>query len=147
MGIDIWIWLGIVICFVVAEAVTIQLVSLWFILGSVVSFCAALFGAPVWLQIVLFLAVSILALLIVRPIVKKRIEPKPTPTNADMVIGKTAVVKQAINNDKAEGRVVVEGQDWAARSYDGSIIEKGKTTVIQAIKGVKLIVVSTKEEP
>lgn len=141
-----WIWLIIIVAFIVLEASTAQLVAVWFIAGSATAFFAALFGAPVWLQITLAVVVSIAALLVVRPIVKKRLTPKTVATNADMSIGKTAVVTEKIDNEHGHGRVFLDGLSWSARSADDSIIEKDARVTVFAIDGVKLIVNIYKEK-
>ena len=141
---SIWIWLGIIVVFVILEAVTYQLVSMWFIVGSLAAFVASLFGAPSWLQWAIFAGVSLVSLFLVRPLVKKKISPKITPTNADSAIGKVAVTTLTIDNKTGAGRVLVDGQDWAAHSRDDSIIKKGEHVVVHAIEGVRLIVSRTK---
>lgn len=142
----VWIWSAAFLLFVVAEAFTAQLVSIWFIVGSITAFFAALFGAPVWAQLLIFAAVSVLSLFLLRPLVKKKATPRSVPTNADMAVGRVAVVTQEIRNDYAEGRVVLDGQSWSARSYDGRVFLEGERVRVLSIDGVKLIVVSTKED-
>ncbi len=141
-----WIWLIILVAFIVLEAVTAQLVAVWFIAGSAVGFASSLFGAPLWLQITLAVVVSIVTLIIVRPIVKKRLTPKTVATNADMSIGKTAVVTEKIDNEQGRGRVFLDGLTWTARSADGSLIAKGDKVTVFSIDGVKLIVNKYKEK-
>jgi membrane protein implicated in regulation of membrane protease activity len=80
------------------------------------------------------------ALILTRPFVKKVLKAKRISTNADQVIGKTAVVIEDIDNDLAAGRVICMGLDWSARSVDGSRIKAGKKATVERIEGVKLIV-------
>lgn len=140
MGLDLWLWLAVIVVFVVLEVATEQLVSVWFIIGSVAAFVAALFNLSALWQIVIFFVVSAASLLALRPFLKSRIIPKNTPTNSDRLIGMVAVVKETVNNQEGVGRVTVDGSDWAARSYDGEIIEPGEKAVVQSIDGVKLII-------
>lgn len=146
MPVALWVWLGLLVLFIIAEAATAALVSVWFMAGAIVAAVAAGFGAPVWLQIVLFVVVSGVAMLIFRPYIKKKITPEITPTNADMVIGKEVIVKETVDNTLGTGRVLVGGQIWTARSYYGDVIQEDGRAVIYAIDGVKLIVVPVKEE-
>ena len=87
-----------------------------------------------------FLVVSILTLLLTRPFVKKYVNNRVTPTNADMVIGKEAVVTEAIDNLQEKGAVRLDGKIWTARMADENAgAEVGETVRILRIEGVKLI--------
>ena len=140
-----WMWLIILVGFILLEALTAQLVSLWFIVGSAVAFFSSLVGLPIVWQVVLFIGVSILSLFIIRPMVKDKIAPRTVPTNADMAIGKIAVVAEDIDNELGKGRATLDGLTWTARSFDGSIIKKGTRVRVYSIDGVKLIVENIKE--
>ena len=134
------VWAGLIILFAVLEGMTVQLVSIWFVIGSVAGLICSLLKAPVWLQITVAVAVSIIALIITRPIIKKHITPKITPTNADRVIGKVGIVEEDIDNTKAVGLVSVDGQIWSARAQDGELIAKGEQVDVLKIEGAKIIV-------
>ncbi|MCL2033203.1 MAG: NfeD family protein [Oscillospiraceae bacterium] len=140
------IWLLIAVALIVIEGATVQFVFLWFAAGAVVSMLASLMGAPVSVQLVLFIITSIVALLTGRPILQKKITPKKTATNADAVIGKNGVVTEEINNLMQTGRVIANGLDWTARSADDSKIEVKQKVAVKAIDGVKLIVERTGED-
>lgn len=133
-------WIVLVILCVIAEAITEQLVSIWFALGAVVALIANLAFAAEWLQFTLFLAVSFIALLATRPLVKKYLYRKRQPTNADRVIGTQAVVLETIDNIAGKGLVKVNGMDWTARSEDDTLIPQGSMVTVSAIEGVKVIV-------
>lgn len=133
-------WAAAIILFGVAEAVTAQLVSIWFLIGAIAALIAAFFGANLIIQIIVFIAVSILALVITRPLVKKYINPKKEHTNADRVIGQVGIVAEDIDNIKATGQVKADGKIWTARATDNSIIPSGCEVIIEKIDGVKLIV-------
>lgn len=137
---DVILWLAATIILFIAEAVTVNLVTVWFALGALAAFIAAIAGAGMGLQIVLFIAVTIITLVFTRPIAKKHINGKHEPTNADMVIGKTAVVTQAIDNLACEGAVSCMGKVWTARSEKGESIDKDQEVTVVKIQGVKLIV-------
>lgn len=137
---DVLLWLGATVVLFIAEAVTVNLVTVWFALGALAAFIAAVAGAQLWLQIVLFLAVTVITLIFTRPIAKKHINGKHEATNADMVIGKTAVVTEDIDNLSAKGAVTCMGKVWTARSLNGEKISEGDEVTVEKIQGVKLIV-------
>lgn len=137
----VYIWLGILALTVIVEIITTQLVSIWFAAGSLVAFLVALAGVEqLWIQIVVFVVVSAVALALTRPIVKKMINRKVEPTNADMVIGKIGIVTEKINNLENSGLVKVCGAVWTARCTNDAVIQKDKTVIIKEIRGVKLLV-------
>ena len=137
---EIGIWFGLLILFGLLEAVTVSVVSIWFMAGSLAAILAALCGASLPVQIVLFLAVSVALLACLRPLVRKYVSPKITATNADRVIGKTAVVTESIDNIAAQGAVKVGGVVWTARSSGGKPIAAGAQVQVDRIEGVKLYV-------
>ena len=138
------IWACAIVLFAVAEAITVQLVSIWFVLGSIAGLIATFCGASIPVQIIIFIAVSIIALLLTRPIVKKKLTPRIESTNADRCIGQDAVVIEEINNINSTGQVKVDGKIWSARSSNDDIINEGEIVTVEKIEGVKLIV-STKK--
>ena len=134
------IWIAAIIVFGVAEAATAGLTSIWFVLGSVAALIAAVCGGPLWLQLVLFFAVSVAALAATRPLVTKLMKKDIKPTNADRVLGGVARVTERIDNDVPTGAVYIDGKTWTARSADGSAIEKDEMVRILRMEGVKLYV-------
>lgn len=134
------VWILLLILFVVVEAITAQLTTIWFAFGAVAALISYMFNAPIWLQWVIFTVVSLIALIATRPLVKKITGKKKERTNADMVIGKDGIVEETIDNASAKGTVKVNGNFWTARSLSGEIIEKGSTVRVSKIDGVKIIV-------
>ena len=134
------LWIAAIVVFGVVEAVTAGLVSIWFVPGAVAGLIAAMAGAGLLIQLVLFLAVSAAALAATRPLVKKLSAGRAVPTNADRVLGRTARVTETIDNDSASGAVYVDGKTWTARSADGAVIPAGEPVEITSMEGVKLIV-------
>lgn len=134
------LWLGVMVLFLVVEAVTVGLVCIWFAAGSLAALLCAMFGGRIWLQIVLFLVVSAVTLYFTRPLVKKYINNKVEPTNADIVIGKECRVTETIDNIEGTGAVYVDGKTWTARSENDEVIEQGTLVTAKRIDGVKLIV-------
>ena len=133
-------WAVAVVAFVILELATVGLASIWFALGALCALIAALLGAPVWLQIVWFVIVSVATLLLTRPLAKKYINNKTMATNADRVIGSKAVVKERIDELAGTGAVLADGKMWSARTADGAVAEPGEIVTVQEIRGVKLVV-------
>ena len=135
-----YVWLGILILAIIAEAVTAGLVSIWFVPSALAAMILALCNVPVYLQVTVFLGLSIILLIFSRTIWKKYTSFKPVePTNAYALIGQIGIVTESINNIDASGEVKVNGQHWSARSQNGVPIEKDKHVRILSIEGVKLI--------
>ena len=140
MNIMLWIWLAAAVVFGAVEAATAGLVSSWFVAGAVAAFLGALADLSVLVQLCLFVAVSALALVLTRPLVRKVAAGKAVATNADRVLGQEAKVTETIDNANAAGAVYADGKTWSARSLDGSVIPAGEMVRIQKIEGVKLFV-------
>ena len=136
----LFVWIGLMVAFTVIEAVTVQLVTIWFAVGSLVALIANIAGANIVVQWLIFVAVSADCLLATRPVVKKVVNAKAQPTNADRCIGQTALVTEAIDNEIGTGQVNSKGIIWTARSLNGEQIEKGASVVIEQIEGVKVLV-------
>lgn len=135
-----WVWLGVLVIFAIVEASTVTLVSIWFVGGSLAALIAALLGAEIWLQVALFLVVSTILLISLRPLLKKFHQPKKTQTNAPANIGKLAIVTESIDNLHGLGAVKLSGLTWTARSESGKGIEAGTVVRVKRIEGVKLFV-------
>lgn len=140
------VWLIVLIICLGAELATMGLTSIWFAGGSIPAIIVAALGAPIWLQILLFLLVSLVLLFFTRPIAVKYFNKDRIKTNAESLIGRTAIVISDINNLEGIGQVTVSGQEWSARSaVDGTTIPTGAVVIVRAINGVKLIVEERKE--
>ena len=138
---DAIFWIAALIVFIIVEAMTVGLASIWFAIGAVAALICALLHGPVWLQVVWFLAVSVATLVLTRPLVKKYMRGKSVPTNADRNIGRTAAVTERIDNLAGTGAVKVDGVTWTARSADEKrTIEAGTMVTVREIRGVKLVV-------
>ena len=127
------LWLIALIVFAVGEAITVGLTSVWFAVGALGALIAAGFGAALWLQVVVFLALSGVTLLLVRPLAKKFLTPRYQATNADRVT-------EEIDNLKGSGLVNISGQVWTARSAHDVVIQPGREVKVLRIEGVKVFV-------
>lgn len=135
------LWVVLVIICILVELATVGLTAIWFAAGALVSLAAAALGANPIIQIILFLAVSIVLLAATRPWAKKYINSRTQSTNADSLIGQTIQIKERVSNMDQTGMAVVHGQEWTVRTRnDNEIIEPGEKAKILAISGVKLIV-------
>ena len=134
------IWIAAIVVFGIVEAVTVGLVSIWFVLGAVAGLLAAVLGAALWVQIVLFFVVSIAAL-------QKMLHRDETPTNADRVLGQTARVTETIDNTVPTGAVYADGKTWTARSASGRVIPKDTLVKVQRMEGVRLFVEEEAAQP
>jgi membrane protein implicated in regulation of membrane protease activity len=128
------------VIFAVAEAATVGLVSIWFAGGALVALILAGFGAPIWLQVLLFLAVSGIMLAMLRPFVRRMTKSSKTETNAGRHIGREALVMEEINNLTGTGAIKLDGIIWTARSESGEVIPVGTTIEVRRIEGVKVFV-------
>ena len=140
------IWLGILVALVVIELLTMGLTTIWFAGGALVATVASLFGAPLAVQVILFLAASGLLLYFTRPLAVKYFNKDRVRTNAESLVGRQAIVISEIDNLQGIGQVNVGGMEWSARTrVDGVKLPVGTVTTILAINGVKLIVEERKE--
>ena len=135
-----FIWIGFAVIMAVCEAFTSQLVSIWFVLGAVSATVTTIFTPSIPIQSAVFLVVSLVALLVTKPIVKKLKDKKGiVSTNADRLVGKTGVIISDISETHTVGQVKVEGEIWTAKSDCAPLVKDEKIKVL-AIEGVKLIV-------
>ena len=140
MHVSAYVWVVLLILFLMMEGATVALVTIWFAAGALVAAIAALLGASVGVQLALFLAVSAGLLAMLRPILKKYVNPKIVKTNTDSLIGRECVVTEAIDNLAAKGQVKVGGMTWSARSDSGADIPAGTVVTVSRIEGVRLFV-------
>ena len=135
------IWLGLLIAFLVVEAVcAVHLVSIWFAVGSLAALVVYALHGPLWLQTAAFAVVSAALLIALWPLTKKYLTPKLTATNVDSIIGSTGLVTTAIDNVAAAGQVKLGAMEWTARSTSGQPIPAGTLIRVDKIEGVKVFV-------
>ena len=134
------VWFVLLVFFIFLEASTVALVSTWFAVGSLGAMIAALLGAPLWLQCVLFFVFSVLLLLSLRPLLRKYFTPRLVKTNVDSIIGQEGLVTAKIDNVVSAGQVKLGSMEWSARSSTGEKIEPGTQIRVDRIEGVKVFV-------
>lgn len=133
-------WLVAMVVFMVAEGLTVTLVSIWFAVGSLAAIFVALFGGSVVTQVFIFLGVSILLLVSLRSVVRRYLNPSLIHTNVDSVVGCEGIVTADVNNVAAMGQVEINGLSWSARSTTGEAIREGVRVRVDKVEGVKVFV-------
>ena len=140
-----YIWLGLFVVFLLMEAQTVALVSIWFAAGAVAALVTALLQGELWLQAVVFVVVSGALLLGMRPVLRKFYVPKLVKTNVDAIVDSRGLVTQTIDNLAGQGQVKLGGMYWSARSSSGETIEENTEIKVDRVEGVKVFVSPAKE--
>lgn len=148
---DSFFWFFLFVLFLVIELFTLNLITIWFSAGALVSSITSLIkitssdGAkrislisPIW-QMILFLATSVLLFLFFYPRLKKFVNNSKFKTNVEAMDGKVGHVVKAIGTDEM-GQIKIDGQIWSAISQDNKPISVGDEIVVVEIQGVKAIV-------
>lgn len=140
------IWMILVILFIGVELATMGLATIWFAGGAVAGLAASILGANIMVQGILFLAVSIILLIFTRPFAERYINRGHIRTNVEAIPGKRAVVQEEISNLHGTGRVLLEGNEWMARTeQDSETIGCGTLVQVLYVSGAKLIVKEEKK--
>ena len=136
-----YIWLIVMAVMVVVEISAPGLVSIWFAAGALAAYVASLLGAGTAVQVMIFVLVSVVLLLLTRPLAKKFVNERAAKTNKDTIPGRAAIVTEEVNNLAATGHVMIDGLPWTARTEnEAEIIPVGEEVVVERIEGVKCIV-------
>ncbi len=141
MGLEsIQIWAVLMAGLLLIEVLTVNLTTIWFAAGALAALICALLNLPLWVQITVFVVVSVVTLFFTKPFAEK-MRKKVVPTNADSLIGQEAIVTKRIDNIRGTGEVKINGQYWTARSVNPEhTIDRDEIVMVRAIEGVKLIV-------
>ena len=134
------VWLILLVVLVTGEAITVGLTFIWFAVGALGGLLVSVLGGPVWLQVTVFLILSAVTLILVRPVAAKLLTPGISPTNADRILSQIALVTEEIDNIAETGQVKLFGQVWTARSENGEVIPAQSRVRILRIEGVKVFV-------
>ena len=133
-------WVILVVLFAVLEMVTAALVSIWFVIGAIGAAITAAFGAETWIQVLVFIAISVAVLVLTKPIVSKIRKRPPEELNANRIIGEKGIITQNVDIVLGTGEVKIGGVVWTCRSVDQSVIKSDSIVEIVRIEGVKAIV-------
>ncbi len=133
------LWLVLAIIFLIIEALTVGLTTIWFAAGAAVALILSVFDFSVMTQVISFFVVSICLLVFTRKIFVEKLKTGAESTNIDALIGEIGQVTAKIEPFKT-GQVNLKGQIWTAICEEEVTIEVGAFVIIKAIEGVKLIV-------
>ena len=137
--ISMWIvWLILMVVFLIVEAVTLGITTVWCAAGCLVAAILDLLGVPVAAQVITMVVCFVACLIWIRPAIDAKHSRKADPTNADRVIGKEGIVIKAIDPMAGQGQIKVLGQVWSAKA--DKAIDEGAKVVVLSMEGVKLIV-------
>lgn len=132
-------WLILAIILFIIEAVTINMVCIWFGIAAVASMLSTYVTSNIYIQWLVFIVTAIFSLLLFRPIAKKAVTSPKERTNSLSLIGRTARLTEEITEHK-RGRLTVGDISWTAVSSTGEHIAKGEKVKIISISGNKLVV-------
>ena len=139
---DVFFWLGSMVLFLVIEAITVGLATIWFAAGALVALLAAVFGVGLIGQIFLFFTASLILLIFTRPIALKYMNPHSVRTNYEDALDKVVKVTARVDNRSGTGAALLNGQEWTAHLQDDDgVMEVGELAKVTAVEGVKLILV------
>ena len=142
------IWLGLFIVLLIIELFTVGLTTIWFAIGSLAAMAANTLGASLIIQLIVFLAVSVLLLVFTRPWAAKHLNQNRLKTNYESKIGEIIKITERVDNLKQTGKSIVDGQEATVRSQSSNdILEKDELAKVIAVSGVKLIVEKYKGDP
>lgn len=137
---EFWLWICVLVGSVILEFITVSaLISIWFAVGAIAALIVMEIGLPFVWQVGVFFVISILFIIVCRPMATKYLRGNIVPTNADRVIGQQGKLLEAITPDQW-GLVKVQGAEWHAISSDGKSIDKGDVIEVLGIEGSKVIV-------
>ena len=136
-----YIWLAITITLAIIEMSTVNLVSIWFIISSILAMIISLFTDNIIIQMAIFVLGGTLLLILTKDAIKK-ILPVKTKTNIDRIIGMKGIVTEKITK-KTPGEVKVDGKRWTAIADE--TINTDETVEILEINSTKLKVKRTEE--
>ena len=139
---DAWLaWSIAAVALVIGEIMTPGLFFLGPIaLAAVAGAVSSLFGAPLWLQLIVFAGASFASLALLRPIARRHLRmPHAIRTGAAALVGAHAVVLQRV--DANGGLVRIGGEDWSARAYmPDQVLEPGVQVEVAEISGATALV-------
>ena len=136
-----WFWLAIMVVLLIVEVCTLALTTIWFAGGAFAALITSFLTDSFAIQCALFVGVSAVLLLILRPSAVRRFNRRRAKTNVEAVVGKTVRVIEPVDNIANTGRVVVDGMEWAARSNsEGTTFAVGDNATVVRVEGVKMII-------
>ena len=129
-----YVWLAVAVVLAILEMSTVNLVSIWYIISSIITMIVSLFTANVVIQLAVFVLGGTILLILTKDAIKKLI-PEKARTNIDRIIGMEGIVTEKITK-KMPGEVKVDGKCWTAISDEN--IPVNSTVKILEINSTKL---------
>ena len=140
-------WLIAFVVFLGVESMTASLTSIWFAGGALAALVAQVCGAPLRPQLAVFVIVSFILFIMVRPFTARYLHRKKTDTKVDSFAGRKAIVKGRIDNEAGTGTAILAGETWLARAaVEGETFEPNTVVVITSVSGAKLMVKAAQPE-
>ena len=143
-GVEIVVWLVGALAALAFETFTLAFVGVYVALGGISAAIAAAVGAGFGLQVIVFVAVSVLTLAFTRKALRSALGRTPlVRSGAQNIVGRQAVVTVAIPaGPGGRGQVKVGTEFWTASGEDDSTtgIAEGTTVQVTALEGVAAIV-------
>ena len=140
-------WIALFIILLVAELISVGLTTIWFAIGALVALATCAVEAGFWLQVLVFLGVSVMMLCLARPVAVRKINKRHFRTNYEALAGKTVKITERVDNLAGTGKGTVNGMEWTVRSMvDSECLEEGSYAIIKNVSGVKLIVMKEEQE-
>jgi Membrane protein implicated in regulation of membrane protease activity len=133
-------WVVIIVLAIVVEALSTQLLSIWFVGGGIVGLICNALGMSSSVQCLIAFSATLLLLFGTRPFIKKKLKVQYVETNSGRYVGEEGLVLEDIDNVSGRGQVKVKGSIWSARSENDVQIPKDSRVTVLRIEGVKLIV-------
>lgn len=134
-----WVWVAITVICIVIETMTFALTTIWFAISAFVMVFLAFTPIPFPVQLLIFVALSMILLIFTRPVLQKKLNQKKIATNYERIIGQIAVVTKKITVlDK--GAIKINGMEWTAAIKEDNVLEEGSKCVIEEIAGVTAFV-------
>ena len=136
----IWIWLAVIVVSAILEAISMGLTSVWFTIAGVVSLILALLNVDLWIQVAVFVVLSLILIVFLRKFAKKYLLGNiKSKTNTDLMIGSYVRMLKQSDFDNL-GAVEINGVVWGVKSKNGDVLPENSIVKIIAVEGNKLIV-------
>lgn len=136
-----FLWLVIVICLAFIELITVNLVTVWFVVSGLASLIASYFTDSFIIQLAIFVILGTILLITTKKPLEKLLNKTKHKTNLDRIIDMEGIVTEDITKN-TPGEVKVDGKRWTAIANES--IKKDSTVKILKIEGVKLLVEEVK---
>ncbi len=135
-----WAWIALIVLAIIVEVMTDQLISIWFVPGSIIATILDYLGVHFLWQVLTVLVLAALGIVFAKTVLIKKLRSGIVKTNIDAIIGERCVVTEKIDNYVGCGQVKIKGQIWSARGVgQDDVFDVGEVLHVVAIEGVKVI--------